>query len=91
MSNNVSLQQFYNALQAIPGVTDVLGLHIWNIAKERSGLTAHMSVHNPLIGDVVAERARDIAIKEGIRYTSFQIDAQPCRTIWQTIRGQTQD
>lgn len=87
MTNDLLLQDVYNAFHTIPGVSDVLSLHIWTVAKERSGLTAHMSVENRLIGELIAVEARKIAVEQGIRYTNFQIDTQPCRTIWQTMRG----
>jgi cobalt-zinc-cadmium efflux system protein len=61
------------SLAALPGVTDVHDLHIWNLTTEGVALSAHVSLAR---GDewlaVLAQAKRMLAAEHGIRHATLQ-------------------
>jgi len=61
------------SLAALPGVTDVHDLHIWNMSSQGVALSAHVSIARGEDWLAILARARRMLAKEyGIRHTTLQ-------------------
>lgn len=71
----IELEAVSALLAALPGVSEVHDLHVWNASTSEISLTAHLVVPDPRQHEAVLRRASaDVRARFGVAHTTIQIE-----------------
>jgi cobalt-zinc-cadmium efflux system protein len=72
---HVKVDEVRDALESIPGVTNVHDLHVWTITSGFAALSAHLTCTDPQRRDAVMAAAQRLLTRRfGLRHTTIQLD-----------------